>query len=179
MWRDLKTCHLGQRRDFPHLAHALRQQRIRLQDVVAAAVDQKLELVQAVVILSAGDRQCVQAVAKATQAVVVMAGERLFEPPHSHLLQLARHRHCERKAPCAMTAMAGLDPCLIGVDHDVDAVSDRGSNGLDDLEVVARVGKVEPKLHRPIAVLHHPSHVFDAALRGAHLGGRTVGRHAV
>ena len=43
------AAHLAQLED------ALGQQRVRLQDVEAAAVDQQLELVQAVIVLAAGD----------------------------------------------------------------------------------------------------------------------------
>src|SRR5207245_11483614 len=100
------------------------------------------------VVLGARDRQCVEFVAKATQTVVVVAWQRLFEPAHAHSLQLASDSQSDRKTPHAMAAVAGLYARLVGVDHDVDAVADGRTNGFDDLEVLARVGRVKTKLDR-------------------------------
>ncbi len=78
-----------------------------------------------------------------------------------------------------MAAMAGLDACLVGVDHDVDAVADGGSNRFDDLEVLVRIGKMKTKLDRAVALREHSLHVFDATFGGADLRGCAVSRHAV
>src|SRR3954468_1743960 len=103
MWCDLEPGHLGQGRDLTHLAHALRQQRIRLEDVVAAAVDQELELVEAVVVLPARDGQCIELVAKAPQAVVIVSRQRFLEPANVHPLELASYLQGLRKTPRAVS----------------------------------------------------------------------------
>src|SRR3989442_13540021 len=99
------------------------------------------------VVLAARDRQCVEFVAKATQTVVVVAWQRLFEPAHAHALQLASDSQSDRKTPHAMAAVAGFYARLVGVDHDVDAVADGGSNGFDRLEGPPRIRKRKTKLY--------------------------------
>ena len=117
---------------------------------------------QAVVVLAAGDRERVQPVAEAAQPVVVVAGERFLEPPHAHPLQLAGDGQRHRKSPCAVPAMARLDAGLVGVDHDLDAVANRGPHRFDHLQVLERVGQVEAELHRPVAFVEHALDVFHA-----------------
>ena len=177
--RDLEARSLGQRRDLAHLAHTLGKQRIRLEDVVAPLVDQELELVEAVVVLAARDRKGVQLVAQASQPVVVVSRQRLFEPAHLHSFELSGHCQRRREAPCAVAAVAWLDAGLVGVDHDLDAVADRGPHGLHDLEVLAGIGQMKTKLHRLVSLRKHSLHVIDTLLWRSHLGGRAVGDDAV
>src|SRR5437899_11308573 len=127
---------------------------------------------QAVVVLAARDRQRIEAVSQPAEAVVVVAWERLLEPAHIHPLELARDLQRERKPPIAMAAVARLDPGLIGVDHDLDPVADRGPDSLDYFQVFAWVFEVESKLDRPVALGEHSPHVLDPLLGWSDLGAR-------
>ena len=134
---------------------------------------------EAVVVLAAGDGQRVQLVAQAAEAVVVVPRQRLLEPPHLHPLELARHRQRRRESPAVVSAVARLDPGLVRVDHDLDAIADRSAHSFDDLQVVPRVGEMKSKLDRFVAFGQHPLHVVDALRGRADLGGRAVRDDAV
>ncbi len=54
VWRELKASGFRERSYLANLINAFRKDRIRLENVVAPAIDQKLELVYPVVVLAAG-----------------------------------------------------------------------------------------------------------------------------
>ena len=73
-----------------------------------------------------------------------------------------------------MPSVAGLDPRLVAVDHDLDPVPHRVPDGRHDREVVTRVGAVKAELDRPEAVLLEPLDVVDPLLRRADLCRRAI-----
>src|SRR5205085_10309575 len=105
---------------------------------------------------------CIELVAKAPQAVVIVSRQRFFEPTHVHPLELASYLQGLRKTPRAMSAMTGLNASLVGIYHDLDPVTDGRAHRFDNLEVLPWIGKVKPKLHRPVAFVDHATYIFDA-----------------
>ena len=75
VWGAISRCgRFGHRGYLAQLEHAFGEQRIGLQDVEAAAVDQQLEFVQAVIVLAAGDLDPIEPVAQPGKSSVVVSG---------------------------------------------------------------------------------------------------------
>src|SRR2546426_317703 len=126
------------------------------------------------VVLTARDPELVETVPEASEIVVVVARERLFDPVAAHPLQLARDLQGESVTPGVVPSVAGLAPRLVAVDHDLDPVPHRVPDGRHGREVVARVGAVEAELDRLEAVLQEAPDVVDPLLRRADLRRRAV-----
>src|SRR5262249_1983477 len=91
-------------------------------------------------------------------------------------LPLGRRPICgaARAPPGSAPAVTGLDPCLVAVNHDRDAIADGAAHGGDDGEILGRVGTVEAELDGRKAFVERPLDVFDALLGRPYLGRRAV-----
>src|SRR5206468_4337318 len=98
--------------DLAHLEDAFGEQRVRLEDVVAAALDEQPELVQAMVILATSELEPVELVAQTNQTVPVVAWQRLFEPEDPEPLKLTRYLERAAEAPRAVSVEPRLDASL-------------------------------------------------------------------
>src|SRR5207249_9708088 len=81
---------LGKRGDLPELVDTFGQHRVWLEDVIAAVVDQALELMQAVVVLSSRQLQRAKPVPQPPEPRMVVTGQGLFQPRHAKALELER-----------------------------------------------------------------------------------------
>jgi len=138
-----------------------------LQDVITAAINERLEPVKAMIVLSSGNPDAAQAVPQPCQVVVVVTRQRLLEPQDIQLPELARNGESTLKPPFHMPGEARLDSCLIGIHHDLDLVGNGGTDGLDDFDVVAGICAVKAQLQGAKALGEHAMDIIDP------LGGRT------
>ena len=156
---------------------AAREHDVGLQHVDAAAQDEVSRLVRAAHHLARRDADAGQP-AECAVALDVVAAQRLLEPVGAQALQLARtaRRRRDVPAPLAVTRHA---PALIGVDHQLEVVADRGADVLDDGHVLAPVGVVEAQLECAHAALAQRDRPPCPLVRVDQLAARGVGQQAL
>jgi hypothetical protein len=132
------------------------------------------------VVLAAGDRQVGRG-GQAREIVPLVAAERLFQPDHAEIVELAGGGEGAVVAPRRRLLGAGGAGFLrlVGVDHDVHPVADRGPHRLDLGDVLADRLAVQAQLDRGVAPIDQAQGVVGALLGRAHLDHAGVGADAV
>ncbi len=106
-------------------------------------------------------------------AVDILRGQRLFEPVNADRLERPGALRRRRDVP-ARLEVARHPPALIRVDHDLESRADGVADRLDDGDIVAPVGVMEPDLHRADPRLAKLDHSRDTLLERKQLCIRRV-----
>ena len=162
MRNEFKMSRFGHGGNLAQLENAFGKKSVRLENVVAAPIDQQLEFMHSMIVLTAGELDLGQALPQSGQIAVVMPWQWLFQPENTKVLELTSNRKGTLKPPALMSRQAGLDAGLVGIDHDVDPVADCGADRFHHFYIVAGIGTVKPQLHGTESLAKHALDVLDA-----------------
>src|SRR5215472_2413189 len=160
--------HFGIGRDLAQLAEAFGDDRVRLDDGIAAGIEKLAKLVQAAAPFAAGDAE-IDGGAQSREVIVVVAAERLLDPGDAEGLQLPAGRKRAMVIPyMALLHMRRSGPLrLISIRHNLHAVTDGVAHRPYLGDVVCDRRAVEAELDGPIALLEQAQRILRA------LPGRT------
>ena len=151
------------------------QDHVGLYDVVGALLDVRLEIKDGGGVLAPGHEH-VYLGRDLDQALEVLAWARLFQDVDVQLFQ--RAGHLERGAARPKTVLAG-GVVLVAVDQDQQVVAGGLAHGLDDGQIVARVGAVQAQLDGLESELHQGEHLVGQFLRGQQPAGGGIDGQAI
>ena len=178
---EMPVARLAQCGDLAQLGNALGQAAIRLDDVVAAAVDEQLKLMEFPVALSAGDVD-VRFGPQPGKTLVVEFPKRLLEPIDVALLELARGGKRAAIIPLRGRSRRRQEGRLIGVDHNGHARS-AAHRRIEEVEVLTYRLAVKAQLERMktfglVAASENRTIVWSAELGSASVGPDLVAAHS-